>query len=167
MHWNNALHHMADVYHALQWSREVLLDGGAFVMDDFVGPSRFQWSEQNLDLISSFRALLPKRLLRKENSDLLIPVRPTRPTVAKMIEADPSEAVDSERILPALREVFPDAKIVLTGGAIYHLGLGGGVYRNLDLSLEEDARILQFALLLDDLAIKLGETHYAVCMAFK
>lgn len=167
VHWDNALHHMLDVPQAVEWSRGVLSDGGAFVMDDFVGPSRFQWSEQNLDLIASFRALLPKRLLHRESTDTLIPVRPGRPTVEKMIEADPSEAADSERILPAVRETFPGANIVLTGGAIYHLGLGGGIYKNLDLTREEDARILEFALLLDDVAIKLGETHYAVCVAFK
>lgn len=167
VHWDNSLHHMMDVFDALTWSRHVLSKGGALVMDDFVGPSRFQWSDQNLDLIASFRSLLPRRLLRRDNVDSLIPVRPARPTIPKMIEADPSEAADSERILPALREVFPGANVIPTGGAIYHLGLGGGVYKNLDVSQEEDARILEFALLLDDVAIKLGETHYAVCVAFK
>jgi SAM-dependent methyltransferase len=167
VHWDNSLHHMFDAHAAIKWSRHVLVDRGAFVMDDFVGPSRFQWSDRNLDLVADFRARLPVRLLRKDGTDALIPVRPARKAIRKMIEMDPSEAADSARILPSIRKIFPDANIVLTGGAIYHLGLGGGIYENLDSSSEEDLRILDSALELDDLAIKQGETHYAVCVAFK
>jgi ubiquinone/menaquinone biosynthesis C-methylase UbiE len=166
VHWNNSLHHMLNVGHALAWSHRVLTPGGLLVMDDFVGPSRFQWSPLNLELASSFRAQLPQRLLRHTSGNGFMSTRIERKTIQQMIDMDPSEAAESERILPSLKEVFPAAKVVLTGGAIYHLGMAG-IYANVDLTNEEDRRILQFALLLDDAAIHAGESHYAVAVAFK
>jgi SAM-dependent methyltransferase len=166
VHWNNALHHMLDVRKALEWSHSVLQKGGVIVMDDFVGPSRFQWSSLNLEVASSFRSLLPSRLLRHSSGEGFLRTQLKRKTIRQMIDMDPSEAADSERILPNLSEIFPGAKIVLTGGAIYHLGMSG-IYANLDLSNEEDQRVLQFALLLDDTMIQAGESHYAVAAAFK
>ncbi len=166
VHWNNSLHHMLDVREALAWSRRVLAPGGVFVMDDFVGPSRFQWSPLNLELASSFRAQLPQRLLRRASGEGFMPRQIKRKTIQQMIDLDPSEAADSERILPSLKEVFPAVKVVLTGGAIYHLAMAG-IYANLDLTSDEDGRILGFALLLDDAAIHAGESHYAVAVAFR
>lgn len=166
VHWNNSLHHMLDTRDALAWSRRVLRDGGVIAMDDFVGPSRFQWTDFNIRIASEFRRQLPARLLRRADGQGQLPVEVVRRTVQRMIEMDPSEAADSGRILLNLRSVFPDAKVVLTGGAIYHLALAG-VYANLDLSREEDMRILKIALLIDDLAMQLGESHYAVAVARK
>jgi ubiquinone/menaquinone biosynthesis C-methylase UbiE len=166
VHWNNSLHHMLDVGQALAWSRRVLAPGGVFVMDDFVGPSRFQWSPLNLELASSFRTQLPQRLLRRPSGEGFMSTRIKRKTIQQMIDMDPSEAADSERILPCLKEVFPAAKVVLTGGAIYHLAMAG-IYANLDLTNDEDRRVLGFALLLDDAAMHAGESHYAVAVAFR
>jgi hypothetical protein len=35
-----------------------------FAMDDDVGPSRFQWSDRNLEYASRFRKALPEEYLR-------------------------------------------------------------------------------------------------------
>ena len=58
---------------------------------------------------------------------------------------------------------FPDAEIVLTGGAIYHLTLSD-VLANVDE--ERDRTLLTWLLRLDSLMATLGETHYAVAFAF-
>jgi hypothetical protein len=79
-----------------------------------------------------------------------------------MIAADPSEAADSERILPSVREIFPDASIIETGGVIYHLALND-VFANFDES--EDHALLQVALLLDRALTAMGDNHYAVAIA--
>jgi SAM-dependent methyltransferase len=166
VHWNNSLHHMMNSYEALQWSREVLQADGVMVMDDFVGPTRFQWSDLNLKVASDFRARLPKRLLARPSGDGFMPTTIVRKSIQRMIDLDPSEAADSGNILRNLRTVFPQSTIVETGGALYHLALAG-VYANIDYSNEDDVRILDLALMLDDLMIKLGETHYAVAVAHK
>jgi len=40
--WFDALHHMMDVDQAVAWSWRVLRPGGVLLLEDFVGPSRFQ-----------------------------------------------------------------------------------------------------------------------------
>jgi SAM-dependent methyltransferase len=165
VYWNNALHHMFDVAKALQWSRERLQPGGWFVMDDFVGASRFQWPDVQLEIASRVRRVLPDRLLRDPGgTGGLLPRRLTRPSLQAMIERDPSEAADSDNILPAVKRLFPGASIVLTGGVVYNLAL-----QDILANFEDDAdgELLRSLLTLDaDLAAK-GLTHYACAFAPK
>lgn len=159
VYWNNALHHMFDTETAVKWSRAQLRPGGVFVMDDFVGPSRFQWTDRNLQFASSVRALLPSRLLvHPTDRSRALPTRISRPNPQLLARDDPSEAADSSNILPAVRKHFPGAEIILTGGAIYHLALND-VLANLE---EGDTPLLLSILLLDEALADLGETHYAV-----
>jgi hypothetical protein len=156
---------MLDVDFAIRWSRDRLLPGGLFAMDDFVGRSRFQWTDTNLEFASRFRAALPPEYLRHPDdpSKKLSPEL-RRPSIQAMIETDPTEAADSERILPCLKSTFPHANIMLTGGCIYHLALND-VLAN--ITRAEDAPFLSMALLLDDALASMGETHYAVATAVK
>jgi SAM-dependent methyltransferase len=162
VYWNNALHHMFDTTAAVEWSRSALRAGGLFVMDDFVGPSRFQWTDRNLYFASAVRAGLPQRLLvhptnRSETLRSMI----VRPDPNALAAIDPTEAADSSNILPALGKCFPDAEVILTGGCIYHLALND-VLANVE---EGDAALLQNLLLLDEALAEAGETHYAVALA--
>jgi SAM-dependent methyltransferase len=124
VYWNNSLHHMLDVDKALRWSRSILKDGGLFFMDDYVGPSRFQWSDKMLKIATEVRQALNKRFLKHPRVPAMhLPAFVTRPDANKLFEKDPSEAADSERIMSAVRKYFPNAEITITGGVIYHLAL--------------------------------------------
>ena len=112
VYWDNALHHMMDAHAALAWSRRRLKRGGTLVVNDFVGPSRFQWKEELLamcnEIVSYFN------------------VPPTCRTDAKELEKiDPTEAADSGRIQEALLRYFPDALWIPLGGALYFVGFTG------------------------------------------
>ena len=50
---------------------------------------------------------------------------PNRSTLEEMLQADPSEAADSENILPAFREHFGNGTIIPLDGLIYVPGLDG------------------------------------------
>ena len=164
VHWNNSLHHMYDVDAAIAWSRRVLRKGGVFYMDDFVGAKRFQWSRSSLLVASLVRSLLPARyLVDPRDQSKTLARRMQRPDPERLAADDPSEAADSDRILPMIHRHFPDAEIVLTGGAIYHLTLSD-VLANVDE--ERDRTLLTWLLRLDSLMTTLGETHYAVAFAF-
>lgn len=163
VHWNNALHHMLDVDEWLQWSREVLEPGGVLVMDDFVGPDRFQWTDRQLRYASRFRATLPDRLLEHPmHPGQLLPREVPRPTVEHMISVDPTEAADSSRILGALERHFPHAWVRPTGGVMYSLALEDVIY-NVDDTLDEG--FVSQAMLLDEALTDMGEFHYAVAIA--
>jgi SAM-dependent methyltransferase len=165
VYWNNALHHMPDVDAAIQWSRDRLKPGGLFAMDDFVGPSRFQWTDKNLDWASKVRASLSDRYLQNPNAPgSLVSRECLRPTIEAMIADDPSEAADSERILDAIRNHFNDPEIIPTGGALYHLALND-IFDN--FRTEDDLSQLRQILLLDQMLAETGTTQYAVAFAVK
>jgi len=110
---------MMDTVKAVRWSKQRIGKGGLFAMDDFIGPSRFQWTERALSFANDFRDSLPASLAVNPNTNKRAG-RLGRPTIEGMIALDPSEAADSDSIMPALREFFPTAQIIRTGGAIYH-----------------------------------------------
>ena len=164
VHWNNSLHHMFDSFEAVDWSDSVLKSGGLFLMDDYVGPNRLQWTDINLEYASRCLAALPEHLMIDPMSPgKLLPRHARRPDEAALIARDPTEAPDSENILAAVEKTFPDATIQLTGGCLYHLALND-VMAN--FGPEEDA-LLQTILLADDALCEAGMTHYAIAYARK
>jgi SAM-dependent methyltransferase len=158
VYWNSSLHHMPKARAAVEWSWKALRPGGVFAMYEFIGPTRFQWSDRNLDYVRRFRAGLPERLGAGRGGQWT-----RRPSVADMVARDPSEAVDSSDIIPALRSSFNNAEITYIGGALYHFGLNG-VYPKIG---PDDGWVFDQALLVDDLLSDLGENHFAVAIARK
>lgn len=165
VYWNNALHHMPDVFDALRWSYRALSAGGLLALDDYVGPSRFQWTDTNLKWANRVRSGLPERLLRSPyEPGKAVSMEVVRPTPESVIEVDPSEAMDSERTLGALREVFGEFEYMPTGGALYHLALND-IFWN--FTSAEDMDHLRQILLMDQLLAETGTTQYAVAFAWK
>jgi glycosyltransferase involved in cell wall biosynthesis/SAM-dependent methyltransferase len=165
VHWNNALHHMFDVDAAVKWSRDILVPGGAFYMDDYVGPNRFQNPEHALNLVNQIYADIPDKYKKLKGTELY--KGPAGNIDPDMIE-DPSEAVDSERILDAVKKHFPNAQIVLTGGLLY-FGALTSLWANFDETDEEDRHILNLIMDADALLAKYPDmvSLYAVALAFK
>jgi hypothetical protein len=158
---------MFDVFQAVEWSHMVLKDGGLFYMDDFIGASRFQFSDKQLDIATKVRQAFHKTsYLLDQSGERYISERKVRPNKEKLIEVDPSEAADSERIIDAIKKYFPDAKIKSTGGVAYHLALSDIVF-NFDANIEQDQILLDLIMLIDELCIDLGESVYGVALAIK
>ncbi|MFA5871102.1 MAG: class I SAM-dependent methyltransferase [Parcubacteria group bacterium] len=168
VHWNNSLHHMLNVFDSVKWSRDILKKGGLFYMDDFIGSSRFQWSDKQLEIASRVRNVFcESKYVRdpdKNSSSGELNINLSRPDIEAMISGDPSEAADSERIIDAVGRYFHDVKIIKTGGVIYHLALSDMI-NNFDEV--EDRLILDLLMLVDELCIDLNETHYATAIAIK
>lgn len=172
VHWNNSLHHMLDVREAVRWSRRVLVPGGIFFLDDFVGPTRFQWSDRALAVATGARAILPGRYLKDPQSPpaepRYLPIKVRRPAPGRIARQDPSEAADSEAILPAVREIFPEADIQRTGGLVYHVALAT-ILHNFDEEVPDDLSLLNLLLELDTACLRDPELEspYATALAEK
>lgn len=165
VYWNNALHHMPDTAMAVAWSRERLRPGGVFAMDDYVGASRFQHSPWLLAWTNRMLGVLPDRLLQDcQDGARLVPRVLGLINLEDLMRIDPTEAVDSAHILPAIRRVFPDATIIPTGGALYFIGLNNAFH---NFTSEDDLRLLDALLLADEAVGQLEETQYAVALAVK
>ena len=151
VHWNSSLHHMFDVDLAIKWSKAVLKPGGVLYMEEYTGPNRIQYTDEMLSLANKIRASLPEHLFIKSDGSRYSLVT-GRTNKEALIEKDPSEAPDSERILPCLIKHFPNAQIFPEGGLVYNISLKG-LYDNLQNESDEFVQVLMIA---DELAIKMG-----------
>jgi SAM-dependent methyltransferase len=159
--WNNSLHHMFDVRSALSWSKDVLRPGGLLVMDEYVGPTRFQFPQWVLDENTAYRKSLPLEYkINPFDRTQMTTDTVENPDLDVLFEIDPSEAADSSNILPELDRQFPGAQIKLTGGLIYHLGLND-ILHNFHNDVSEIHRMLRW----DDKLLAQGGTQYGVAVA--
>ena len=166
VHWNNSLHHMLNVDKAVEWSKNILRPGGLFYMDDFVGASRFQWPDAQLEFATRIRTVFENSKYLNDPRRVVgsLPTSISRPNMEKLIEDDPSEAADSEGIVDAIYKHFPQAEFKATGGVVYHLVLND-MLNNFDEN--DDKILLDLLMIIDELYTKLGQTHYGVALAFK
>ncbi len=161
--WSSALHHMFDVDAALEWSHRMLRKGGVLLLDDYVGPTRMQFEAAVLEASTRFRESLPRAYLEDPlRPGVILPTRIERPNVALIVARDPSEAVDSSRILGSLNRHFRDVDLVYTGGAVYAVGLNDVLH---NLVAAEDWDAIDRALALDDACLERGETLHAAALA--
>ena len=100
-----SLHHIEALEHVLDGVRKALRPGGLFLVNEFVGPSRFQWTPEQLRLATEQLDTLPPAL-RKDLTTGRTKTAIHRSTVDEMRAADPSEAVRSAEIETALRSRF-------------------------------------------------------------
>jgi SAM-dependent methyltransferase len=99
VYWDHALHHMLDVRRALEWSVAALAPGGLLVINDYVGPTRLQWTRPEVRMARAYMAAAAPHLAGAR------PVRFKIPLISRwrMTLRDPSEAPQSDRILAAAR----------------------------------------------------------------
>lgn len=162
--WKSSLHHMMSAHDAVEWSWRALRPGGVFAMWEFIGPTRFQWSDRNIEYVNDFRSTLPIELFRQTDGRLA-PVAISRPSVKSMTTMDPSEAADSSNIVASVKAFFPEANIVKLGAAMCHIG-----YRNILFNLIKHPSadsIVRQSIIVDNLLRELGENHLACCVVRK
>jgi len=116
----SSVHHIHNLEHLFQQVRQVLKPGGYFFLDEFIGPSRLQWTDAQIRVINDQLQQIPKDLRRLVSDHTKFKERVVRKSVSYMIVADPSEAVRSSEIVPLLEDYFSILEIKGYGGAILH-----------------------------------------------
>jgi len=116
----SSVHHIQNLEHLFRQVQQALTPGGYFFLDEFIGPSRFQWSEAQLRTMNDELQRLPKELRRRISDRRKFKDRVIRETVGEVIASDPSEAVRSSEIVPLMSQYFDVIEIKGYGGAILH-----------------------------------------------
>jgi SAM-dependent methyltransferase len=125
VHWQNSLHHMLDMEAAIRWSRAALAPGGALVFNEYVGPDRFQWPDEDVRVVDTLFQIMPASVREAcLASGRQVPDAIRRPGWQAMIDRDPTESAQSSRILPLVREHFREVRTFDLGGMVYHPMLG-------------------------------------------
>ena len=122
------LHHLSLLNEALKKINKFLKPNGYLIINEFVGPTRFQWTKRQLEVINGLLSIIPSKYTRLYNSNLNKP-KVFKPSLLRMILSDPSEAVESSKISPLLYEAFDVLEVKEFGGTILHL-LFDGIAQN-------------------------------------
>jgi ubiquinone/menaquinone biosynthesis C-methylase UbiE len=153
---NASLHHVRNLEHILSEISRHLSPMGLFILNDFVGPSHFQWTDRQIEIINGLVSIIPHRY----RQSLLFPGKHkasiSRPRIEHMVRADPSEAVRSADILGLLPNFFEIMEYRPWGGAILHLLLYE-IAGNFSEDRPEDVRLLQILFDIEDVLMQTGD----------
>jgi len=117
-----AVHHIRELEHFFEQIRKALKPGALFIVNEFVGPNQFQWTERQLELADELLLHIPERYRRSLLSGHL-KTRNVRQTLTHMNAVDPTEAIRSADILPLMRAHFDLIQQVDYGGTLLNLVL--------------------------------------------
>jgi ubiquinone/menaquinone biosynthesis C-methylase UbiE len=160
-----ALHHLSPLETILRTVDRWLKPDGYLIVNDFVGPTRFQWTRRQLEAVNALLALLPERYKTLWNSPVtkLNVIRPSR---LGMLLRDPSEAAESSRIMPLLGAMFDVLEVKGYGGSVLHLLLKG-IAHHFTAPDEEGEHWLRTCCEVEDLLLARGDLGHdyvvAVC----
>lgn len=117
-----AVHHIRELEHFLGQVRRALKPGALFIINEYVGPAQFQWTDLQLQLADRLLQQIPERYRRSLQSGH-IKVRNNRQAIDHMNVVDPTEAVRSSDIVPLMRTHFDVVERVDYGGTLVNLVL--------------------------------------------
>jgi 2-polyprenyl-3-methyl-5-hydroxy-6-metoxy-1,4-benzoquinol methylase len=119
--FNSSLHHFNHI-ETLITNRVIplLKPEGYLIIFEFVGPDRLQWKKEQLDFANNLLRQIPKKYKRRYNS-YAIKRKIYRPGWLRMILNDPSEAIASTTILPAIHKHFKIVEEKKIGWDITHI----------------------------------------------
>jgi ubiquinone/menaquinone biosynthesis C-methylase UbiE len=150
----HAVHHFSPLEEILMRINTLLKDDGYFLVNEFVGPTRFQWTDKQLAAINGLLAILPRKY--KLLPDRSIKPGIVRPSRLRMIMRDPSESIESSKIRPLLAKIFDVVELKEYGGTILHL-LFNGIAQNFLSPDPETKHWLRICFETEDALIASGE----------
>jgi len=133
----HSFHHFVELEQIMEQVHDALTPGGLFVLEEYVGPTQFQWTELQMRLVRERLAEIPERL-RHFRWDVLKTVE-GRPTRAEVEAESPYESIRSGEIEPLFRKFFDVIVVRKLGGTIQQL-LYNGISHRFPLSDEEAVR---------------------------
>lgn len=122
--FSSSLHHFENVADTLEhFVKPLLSENGILVIFEYSGPNRLQWNKKQLDKANQLLDKLPKKYKFLINNSS-IKRKVYKPGILRMLLVDPSEAIDSEAIVPSLQK-FKILEQTNLGWNILHILLKG------------------------------------------
>lgn len=119
---SQSVHHIEALEHYMAQVRGSLKPNGLFVINEYVGPNQFQWTDTQLEHANRLLQTIPEKYrhcIRESGEKHHIP----RPTIDAMNAYDPTEAIRAEDIVSQLQEHFELVERRDFGGTLLHLVL--------------------------------------------
>lgn len=141
----HTLHQVAALESLLDQVYASLTPHGVFVIEGFMGPSRFQWTDAQIELAKVALSWMPERLRRFRSGE--VKVWEDRPDLDALTARSPLEAIRSGEIRALVQDRFEPVAVRPLGGSLQNLAYSGIVH-NFDerdpetrLALERTARL--------------------------
>ena len=161
----SALHHFAPLEVIMERIGSWLKPGGLFIVNEYIGPARFQWTERQMEAVEGMLAVMPHRYRVAWESGRTRS-RVHRPGRLSLALVDPSEAAESDRIIELLPRMFSVRESAMYGGGLLHL-LFKDIAHNFRADDEETNELLRLCFEVEDLLMKWGEIEsdfgYFIC----
>ena len=119
---SQSVHHIAALEHYMQQVSSCLKPGGYFIINEFVGPNQFQWTDVQLAHCQRLLEEIPesyRQMIREPGLKHSV----ERPTIEFMNAYDPTEAIRSADIVTELERQFEIVERRDFGGTLLHLVL--------------------------------------------
>jgi SAM-dependent methyltransferase len=146
-----ALHHVDDLEHLFDQIAASLRPGGLLVVNEYVGPARFQWLDKTQDVMNRILQLLPE-VYRVNPRNGFVKEHIERTSAEEIARVDPSESIRSDEIMELLRSRFDVIYQADFGGTINQFLLAD-IAANFDDDDAKDVAILDLISLLEELLV--------------
>jgi SAM-dependent methyltransferase len=148
------LHHIDALEHLLDQIQGALTPGGLFVVQEYVGPKRFQFPEERLQLMNALLLTLPESHRRNLRTGRL-KTEVIRPVERDVYKVDPSESIRSDEILGLVEERFEIVYRADFGGTLLHYVLAD-IAGNFDPADPRDVALIDLVCLYEQTLIEQG-----------
>lgn len=118
--FNSSLHHFNNLKNILEKTYNSLKSNGLLIINEYTGPNRFQWTNEQLKEANKYLNKIPPKYRTFWKSNY-IKKKIYRPGLLRMILSDPSESAHAEEILPQIRMRFKKIEEKPYGGNLLHL----------------------------------------------
>lgn len=116
--FHSSLHHFKNIDTLLQKVDIALKPDGLLIINEYVGPKRLAINKkQKQEINRILKYEIPKSYRKRIKTDWL-KRKVSGPGLLRMLVADPSEAVESDKILPAIHKYFDSIEEIKLGGNI-------------------------------------------------
>lgn len=156
--FNGSLHHIEQLERVYQEVAHTLKPGGYLFFNEYIGPSRFDFTERQKQVMDAVFKLLPQRFKRS-----FIPAYPFPylqatpiPDPVEVQRVDPSEAVRSDEIMSILPDYFDILEFNKMGGTILQFLLAG-IAGNFHPRNPDAVRVLDMLFAIEDTLMDIGD----------
>jgi SAM-dependent methyltransferase len=149
----HGFHHFFALEHVLDQVHTTLKPRGIFVIEGYVGPTRFQWTSTQIALVRILLSMMPERLRTFPWG--AVKTQEGRPNRSDLAAAAGFEAIRSAEILPLVAQRFDVLVTQPIGGTLQHL-LYNGIMHNFGDDDAEARRHLDGIMQLEDVLVDDG-----------
>ncbi len=159
------IHHVENLELLFEQINGALKGDGKFIIREYIGPNRLQFTDTQLSIINEILSILPEKYRTMNNGSIKKIAQ--RPDMNYLIKIDPSESARSQDIIEVMKERLEITTLSYTGGTILH-PLLSDIASNFERDQESET-ILKLLIFFEKTLIEWGAlpSDYVFCIAQK